>query len=85
MQTWQGSLEKIDEYRWRIPKTYMEGMRVPGVIYADRRLLESIKRDRAPQQVANVAKDLQRLVAPAAAPTTNDVSRAEPETPAPGR
>jgi tRNA-splicing ligase RtcB len=55
MQTWQGTLEKIDDYRWRIPKSYMPGMRVPGIIYADGNLLESIKRDRAPQQVANAA------------------------------
>lgn len=37
------------------------------------------------QRVANFAKDLQRLVAPAAAPTTNAVPAAEPEVPAPGR
>ncbi len=55
MQIWQGRLEKIDDYRWCIPKSYMPGMRVPGVIYADKNLLESIERDRAPQQVANAA------------------------------
>ena len=55
MQTWQGTLEKIDDYRWRVPKSYAPGMRVPGIIYADEHLLESIKRDRAPQQVANAA------------------------------
>jgi len=55
MQTWQGQLEKIDDYRWRIPKTYRDGMRVPGVIYADENLIETIKHDKAPQQVANVA------------------------------
>ncbi len=55
MQVWNGPLEKIDDYRWRIPKSYRSGMRVDGVIYADEHLLESIKRDRAPEQVANVA------------------------------
>jgi len=55
MQTWQGPLEKIDDYRWRIPKSYKSGMRVCGVIYADDNLLQSIKHDRAPEQVANVA------------------------------
>lgn len=54
-ENWQGPLEKIDDYRWMIPKTYMSGMRVPGLIYADENLLKSIKRDRAPQQVANAA------------------------------
>jgi tRNA-splicing ligase RtcB len=52
---WTGPLERIDTYRWRIPKSYMPGMRVPGLIYADEKLLESIRLDQAPQQVANAA------------------------------
>jgi tRNA-splicing ligase RtcB (3'-phosphate/5'-hydroxy nucleic acid ligase) len=46
-------LEKIDDYRWRIPKTGK--MRVDGVIYADERLLQEIHEDDSPKQVANVA------------------------------
>jgi tRNA-splicing ligase RtcB len=52
---WQGPLEKIDECRFRIPKTYKTGMKVPGIIYADDRLLKEIRQDKAPEQVANVA------------------------------
>jgi tRNA-splicing ligase RtcB len=52
---WQGTLEKIDDYRWRIPKSYKAGMRVPGVIYADEKLLKDIFKDKAMEQVANVA------------------------------
>ena len=52
---WQGPLEKIDDYRWRIPKSSVPGMRVPGVIYADEKILKEIKNDKAPQQVANAA------------------------------
>ncbi|UCG35866.1 MAG: RtcB family protein, partial [Candidatus Omnitrophota bacterium] len=52
---WTGPLEKITDYKFRIPKRYKPGMRVDGIIYADEKLLESIKRDRAPEQVANVA------------------------------
>jgi tRNA-splicing ligase RtcB (3'-phosphate/5'-hydroxy nucleic acid ligase) len=48
-------LEKIDDYRWRIPKSYKPGMRVPGIIYANEKLLESIYQDKALEQVANVA------------------------------
>jgi len=48
-------LEKIDNYRWRIPKSYKPGMRVDGVIYADEKLLKDIYRDKAIEQVANVA------------------------------
>ncbi len=54
-QEWKGPLEKVDEYRWKIPKSYKPGMRVPGLIYADSRLLPQIKKDQAPEQVANVA------------------------------
>ncbi|MDD3087104.1 MAG: RtcB family protein [Candidatus Omnitrophica bacterium] len=48
-------LEKIDDFRWRIPMDYKPGMRVSGVIYADERLLRDIREDKALEQVANVA------------------------------
>ncbi|MDD2703192.1 MAG: RtcB family protein [Candidatus Omnitrophica bacterium] len=48
-------LEKIDNYRWRLPKSYKPGMRVPGIIYADEKLLKDIRHDKALEQVANVA------------------------------
>jgi tRNA-splicing ligase RtcB len=54
-EEWLGPLEKIDDYRWRIPKDYKPGMRVPGIIYADEKLLKDIRHDRAAEQVANVA------------------------------
>ncbi len=53
--TWQGPLEKIDDYRWRLPKSCKPGMRVPGIIYADEKLLKDIRHDKALEQVANVA------------------------------
>jgi tRNA-splicing ligase RtcB len=49
------NLEKIDEYRRRIPKSYKSGMRVDGIIYANDRMLDDILRDKAVEQVANVA------------------------------
>ncbi|MCX5701583.1 MAG: RtcB family protein [Candidatus Omnitrophica bacterium] len=52
---WQGPLEKIDDYRFRIPKSYKPGMRVPGIIYTDEKLLKDIRQDKAMEQVANVA------------------------------
>ncbi len=54
-QSWKGPLNKIDDYRWEIPQDYASGMRVPGLIYASSKLLEMIRRDQAPEQVANVA------------------------------
>jgi tRNA-splicing ligase RtcB len=58
--TWQGTLKKIDEYRYEIPSDYKgeKGnlkMRTPGLIYASEKLIESISKDNAPEQVANVA------------------------------
>ena len=44
-ETWRGTLEKIGDYRWRIPKSYNPGMRVPGIIYADENLLKNILYD----------------------------------------
>jgi tRNA-splicing ligase RtcB len=52
---WEGSLEKIDNFRWKISQDYKRCMRVPGIIYASEKLLDSIKKDNAPEQVANVA------------------------------
>ena len=55
MPLWNGPLERIDEFRWRIPKSYMPGMRVDGIIYADKEMIGQIRSDRAAEQVANVA------------------------------
>ena len=46
-------LQQIDSYRWRIPASGK--MRVPGLIYASDALAREIARDKAPEQVANVA------------------------------
>ena len=52
---WDGPIEKVDEYRWRIPREAAPGMLVPGLIYADEKLLSHIRSDNTPRQVANVA------------------------------
>ncbi|MGE0760423.1 MAG: RtcB family protein [Pirellulaceae bacterium] len=52
---YEGPLERVNECCWRIPKSYKLGMRVDGLIYADDRLMELIRSDQAPEQVANVA------------------------------
>src|SRR3989338_3640506 len=48
-------LKKIDEYRWEIPREYDPGMRVPGLIFCDEKLLETVRKDQALKHVANVA------------------------------
>ena len=55
MTQWQGQLIKIDDYRWKIPENYKTGMKVPGLIYASKEMLESIREEQALEQVANVA------------------------------
>ncbi len=55
MPKWSGKLEKVDDYRWRIPKSYKPGMRVDGLIYADEGMLPHILEEQALEQVANVA------------------------------
>ena len=51
----EGPLEQVSACCWRIPKSYKPGMRVDGLIYADRQLIEQIRKDQALEQVANVA------------------------------
>ena len=55
MAEWSGPLEKIDDFRWRIPESYKPGMRTDGIIYATQEMLNDIRSDKAPEQVANVA------------------------------
>ncbi len=45
--------EKIDDYRWRIPRR--ENMKTDGLIYADAAMLDVLSKDQSPVQVANVA------------------------------
>jgi tRNA-splicing ligase RtcB (3'-phosphate/5'-hydroxy nucleic acid ligase) len=54
-ESYSGPLELVDTCCYRIPKTYKPGMRVDGLIFANERLLEAVKKDQAPDQVANVA------------------------------
>jgi tRNA-splicing ligase RtcB len=49
------SLEKINDYMWRIP-IYKQGMRVPGMVFANESLLDKMKTDRTLWQCSNVAQ-----------------------------
>lgn len=46
-------LEKIDDCRWRIPRT--GAMRVPGLIFSNLELIQAVREDQSLIQVANVA------------------------------
>lgn len=54
-QGFHGPLERVNDCCWRIPKSYKPGMRVDGLIYASAQMIDQIKGDQAPEQVANVA------------------------------
>ncbi|HOO55447.1 MAG TPA: RtcB family protein [bacterium] len=55
MTDWQKCFHKISDYKIKIPRTCEQGMRVPGMVYAGPRILESLLSDDALQQVVNVA------------------------------
>jgi tRNA-splicing ligase RtcB len=46
-------VRQLDEFRWMLPRE--GGMRVPGLLIADRPLLEKMLSDRTPDQVRNAA------------------------------
>ncbi len=52
---YEGTIERIDGCRWRIPKSHKDGMLVDGVVYASDTLMRQIRTDFSLEQVANVA------------------------------
>jgi tRNA-splicing ligase RtcB (3'-phosphate/5'-hydroxy nucleic acid ligase) len=60
LMTWDGPLERVTDNIWEIPTTYQGQsgrlkMRVPGRIITNVDLIEHMRQDNAPEQVANVA------------------------------
>jgi tRNA-splicing ligase RtcB (3'-phosphate/5'-hydroxy nucleic acid ligase) len=47
--------QKIDQYRYLIPKSYKQGMRIDGLVYANDELIKQIEKDQTKEQIANVA------------------------------
>ena len=52
---WQGALEQIDEYRWRIPRSYRDDMRTDCIVYGSETLVQQMRKDNALEQLVNVA------------------------------
>jgi tRNA-splicing ligase RtcB (3'-phosphate/5'-hydroxy nucleic acid ligase) len=46
---------RVEPYVWEVPVGYVDGMRVPGVVFASDELFAKAMEDRAVEQVANVA------------------------------
>ena len=53
--SWAERLERIDDYRWRIPRDAAAGMRTDVVAYASRNILEQVSKDRSLDQAVNVS------------------------------
>src|SRR3989442_11437445 len=54
-EEWNGPTEQLDPYAYLIPKSYKPAMRTDGLIFADAKMMDQVKKDFAPEQVANVA------------------------------
>ena len=52
---WQGTLNRIDDYRWEIPLSYKAGMTIPGLVFVSESMLNHVWEEKATEQVANVA------------------------------
>jgi tRNA-splicing ligase RtcB len=48
-------IQKLDDYRYLVPKGSRPGMRTDALVYADERLLEHIIKDLSLEQAVNVA------------------------------
>jgi tRNA-splicing ligase RtcB len=58
--SWNGPLNKINDFCYEIPSTYKGEknnlkMQTSALIYADEKMIPSIRADNAPEQTANVA------------------------------
>jgi tRNA-splicing ligase RtcB len=52
---WNGPLNKVDAFRYEIPRSYKPAMRTNGLVFIDESMLPQLRQDQAPEQVANVA------------------------------
>src|SRR5437867_12401086 len=52
---WNGPLNKVDAFRYEIPRSYKPAMRTNGLVFIGESLLPQLRQDQAPEQVANVA------------------------------
>jgi len=54
-EEWKGPIEQLDDFRFLIPRSYKPAMRTDGLIFADAKMMEQVRKDFAAEQVANVA------------------------------
>lgn len=52
--SWNGPLEQISDYKFRVPRSYKKGMQSDGVVFASRHLMNEAKKDNCLEQVVNM-------------------------------
>ncbi len=52
---WTGPMNKLDDFRFEIPRSFKPCMSTSAVIFADDKMISTVKADNAPEQAANVA------------------------------
>ena len=53
--SWNGPINRINDFRYEIPQSYKKGMRTSGLLFVDKKMLPGTIKDNAPEQVANMA------------------------------
>ena len=51
-EEWKGPTEQLDPFAYLIPKSYKPAMRTDGLIFADAKMMDQVRKDFAPEQVA---------------------------------
>ncbi len=54
-RAWSGPIDRVDEYRWRIPRKYKPEMRTDAIVYASGEMMRASTTGNSLEQVANVA------------------------------
>jgi tRNA-splicing ligase RtcB len=53
--SWQGPLNRLDDFAYEIPQSYRPQMRTSGLIFIDEPMISQLRQDQAAEQVVNVA------------------------------
>jgi len=51
---WTGPLNKVDAFRYEIPRSYKPAMRTNGEVFIDESMLPLLRQEEAPKQAANL-------------------------------
>src|SRR2546430_8774706 len=54
---WNGPLNKVDAFRYEIPRSYKPAMRTNGLVFIDELMVPQLRQDQAPEQVANRSEE----------------------------